>query len=189
MAEEIKEDKITLPENLHIDLDESEEDDEEEETEEESDKEETEKESIEDIVSDTPTSPPPNIPTSNFSSNQFIAPQPRTISPVLESRQIPQQTNLEQELPETFTQTQPETAGQESQAYDAGSDYYVDNYQPSQDYPEVQAVNPTLNQSFTTTQRPRLNQTDTSWGPTKTQDWEKKYDIKLKENKRDRRRD
>ena len=189
--------KINLPEDFEINLDESEdseeseedeyEEDEDSEENEEETEEESEIESIEDIVADTPTSPPPNINfSSNFAPQQFVSSQGPQISPVLEMREIPIPINLEDELPE-FQTTTPETAGQQAQAYDAGSDYYADNYKPSQDHPEIQPIDPTLNQNFTAIQ-PRLTSSDTSWGTPRHQDWEKQYDIKFKEPKTDRRR-
>lgn len=182
--------EIRLPENFEIDLDETEEEEYEQENDEEEggDMEGAEPLAIEEIVSETQASPAPNIPmSSDFAPQQFIAPQP--ISPVLERRPIPEipQTELETDLQNVQT-TQSETAGQEAKAYDAGSDYYTNNYQSS-DYPEVQAINPTLNSSFARMQdQPRFNQTDTGWGSPRGQDWEKKYEIKFKETKRDRRR-
>ncbi len=146
---------------------------------------EEESESIEDIVADTPTQ---NIPmASTFAPQQFVSPQSTAISPVLERQPIAQPTNLEDELPEMQT-TQPEIAGQQAQAYEAGSDYYASSYQSTQDYPEVQAINPTLNPNFSKIQgQPRFHQTDTSWGTPKHQDLEKKYDIKFADTKRKRR--
>lgn len=164
MEEEDKEIEWKFPEK----------DEENEETENEENLEEEEKsESIENIVNQTPA---PTL---------FI---PRQTSPVLETRPI-QPHALETELQETPTSQTSETTNQENQQYDS-SNYYTENYQRGEDYPEINPINPVLDQDFSRIQnRPRLMPTDTNLMTQNTQEsWEKKYEAKFAEQKRDRRR-
>jgi len=50
-------------------------------------------------------------------------------------------------------------------------------------------INPTLEPSLTRMQQPRFTATDTNWNvKTPHEDWEKQYEIKFKDIKRNRRR-
>jgi len=180
--------KINLPEDFEIDLDEELDDSEDiEEDIEEDTEDKSEPETIEEIVSDTPAFTPNINFSSDFAPQQFVSSQ-KAISPVLERRPIPQQTNLENELPETFTQTPQETAGEQAQAYDASSDYYSGDYQENIRNPgEITPINPTLNQTIIHPTEQRVHEIQTGWGAPRTQDWEKHYDAKFVEPKKKKR--
>lgn len=188
MPEEIK-----LPDDLKVDLDEESEEKEDLEEEDFEEDEQTET-SIEDLVADVPSNTQ-NIPMSTqFASRQIISEQPRrNISPVLEANiPINQQTNpnLEQDI-QNETTSEPETAGQEAQAYEVGSDYYSSNYssQSAEDYPEPGTIDPTLGQTFNPLQQGTFNPADTAWGGKKKEkNWDEHYKVEFKEAKRDRRR-
>jgi len=160
-------------------------DDETEESEEDS--EETTEESlkiseetIEDLVNQS------SLPSMRTQSQPTFTPQ--LISPVLESRPIHQTPPLETGFQETSTSTT-QTENQDK-PYN-NSNYYNKQEESAEDPEIIQNINPTLEQDFSRVRQniPRLTPTDTNLvTPNTARGWEKKYETKFAEQKRDRRR-
>ncbi|MDP3027617.1 MAG: hypothetical protein Q8N63_07975 [Nanoarchaeota archaeon] len=177
--------EIIIPESLEINLNET-----------EAIAEPREREGIEDIVSSNSQ----DIPmSSQFAPRQFVSEQNIPIPQAPEKRPIPNRENREnKENRENFgdefseVQTMPfQTAGEEAKPHQS-SKYSQDYYQPREDYPKVMhPTNPTLDQDLSRVQQfnTRLTQSDAGWNVKNTnEDWEKKYEAKFADSRREKRR-
>lgn len=113
---------------------------------------------------------------------------PRNVSPSLES--IPsQQQPLETDFQETPVSQTPAPSGEFQPYY---NNKYYSSPKGEDEYIEVtQNFSPVLEQDFSRISQssPRMDVGDTNWAiQTPKRDWEKKYEVKNLEDKRDRRR-